>query len=116
MSKKQDKRVVDRDQWFRVFMPYTYQKLEGAHRKHFYLPLNNDYKPLGVRCEEEVDYDAYAVSHGVIFRSDPKGFKNVWVGKALYLYSGHPASLKDYTDRVARLLSRTMKLERTSFH
>jgi hypothetical protein len=57
MNKKAAARLTGMTRFFRYWMPYTFTKLEVNKRKHVYLPLNRNYKPLGVLSLETVDYD-----------------------------------------------------------
>lgn len=63
-------------------MPYRFIKLPLAGAKHVYLPLNRNYKPLGVGApsdldnKRKVDYLDYR-NQAVIFLRDPHSFKGV---------------------------------------
>lgn len=93
--------------FFRYWMPYLYQRVQLAGRKHVYLPLNRNYTPFGV--EGYADYQAYVRSHGVIFGRDPAKFQDVWwnvdeQGGRLWLYDDSAASRFDYFERLERLM------------
>ena len=104
-------RLTHDDQWFRYWMRYCFQKLEVGGRKHVYLPLNRDYKPLGITSKELFDsYDDY-LPQTVVFSADPHTFKGIWIKEeALYMYTDSPLSRVDYFARFERLLSRVVKL------
>lgn len=107
--------------FFRVWMPYLIQRVTYEGVKHAYLPLNRDYKPLGMSRGEWVDYDACALSHGVAFKRDPATFDGVWhrleersdqivADGMLFLYSDNPDSRRDYFVRFERLMAKAMPL------
>lgn len=69
------------DRYFsRIWMPYCFMKMDLPQLgKHVYLPLNRNYKPLGVSRSDWVDYSDYA-DQCVRFRTDPaKIGGNPWV-------------------------------------
>ena len=104
------RRLTNTPHWFRFWLPYQFVKLELETRKHVYLPLNRNYKPLGYLGKDFLKYEDYA-SQAVVFGSDPSGFKGVWHDPAgLYLYDDNPRSRRDYFERLDKLLSRTMSL------
>ena len=91
-------------------MPYCFQKLEVADRAHVYLPVNRNYKPLGVTDEEWVDYDTY-LPQAVVFSADPRRFDGIWLdNETLHLYEDAVSSRVDYFARLEKLLSRVVKL------
>ena len=103
-------RLAAPDGWFRYWMPYCFQEL-SANRKHVYLPLNREYKPLGLTdYNNGVDYDDY-IDQAVVFTTDPGAFPDVWTRPgSLYLYNDGTASRLDYFERLERLLSRSVRL------
>ena len=104
------RRLTRNDQWFRHWMPYCFKKLEVRGRNHVYLPVNRDYKPLGITSKEDVDYDAY-LSQAVMFSVDPHEFDNIWFDKeSLHLYEDVASSRVDYFERLERLLSQEVRL------
>lgn len=94
--------------YFKLWMPYCYQKLEHpGRRKHVYLPLNRRYKPLGYGGSEHYVYEDFAHSHGMAFPENPEGFEDVWWAKSdgkFWLYADSPASRLDYFERLERLM------------
>lgn len=107
---KRLKGLTGMDQWFRIWLPYQFVQLEMPKHKHVYLPVNRNYKPLGVVSEEFVDYDDF-LDQAVIFRSDPHEFVGVWNNPdGLYLYDDGPESRRDYFVRLGRLADRSMML------
>lgn len=100
--------------FFRLWMPYLYQKVEVPGRKHAYLPLNRDYVPLGGRrADGFVKYEDVALTHAVYFSRDPVLLKDVWWntrGGSLWLYDDSVASRVDYFERLQRLLTRKMEM------
>jgi hypothetical protein len=95
-------------------MPYQFVKLEVDGPKHVYLPLNRNYKPLGVGAPREtqphVDYMDY-VGQAVVFSKDPHGFTEVWHDpERLYLYSDNGSTQATYFRRLEKLMDRTVKL------
>ena len=91
-------------------MPYCFKKLEVEGRNYVYLPLNRDYKPLGITSKEDVDYDAY-LSQAVMFSVDPHTFDGIWFHKeTLHLYEDVASSRVDYFERLERLLSQEVRL------
>ena len=86
----------------RHYMPYVYQKIDDQEFPFVFLPLNRQYKPLGVITDKFVDYDDYR-THRVVFKKDPTFFKNIWTNPC-YLFNDGPESQKDYFIRLERLL------------
>ena len=106
MTPKQASDLTDHSHWFRYWMPYTFREVGDR-----WLPLNRDYKPLGVITRDHVAYEDYVESHGVKFARDPRTYTDVWhSSQSLFLYSDSPASRLDYFERLARLMSRTVKV------
>lgn len=85
-------RISDTDGWCRYWLPYCFQEL-SANRRHVYLPLNRNYKPLGVVSPKWVNYNDH-IDQAVVFASDPHTFPDVWTGT-------HPDKLYLYTDGTA---------------
>jgi len=110
MESDSAERLTMMDQWFRYWLPYSFFKLETANRDHVYLPVNRNYKPLGVTSDEWVDYENFT-KQAVVFSADPHTFENVWVDQEpLYLYGEAISSRVDYFQRLERLLSSSVKL------
>lgn len=93
--------------FFKIWMPYAYVRLEEPSRKHTFLPLNRNYKPLGYARPEFVQYADYLDTHAVVFSRDPAGFNDIWsnISNAgmLWLYDDNPKSRLDYFARLERL-------------
>lgn len=100
--------------FFKVWMPYLYQRVEVPGRKHAFLPLNRDYKPLGVRRDAGfVDYEEMAARCAVWFPRDPATLEGVWwnaSGSSLWLYDDSVASRLTYFERLEKLLCRQMEM------
>ena len=99
-----------RNTFIRTCLPYAFRKLEGEG--HVYLPLNRQYKPLGQRSDDHVDYAAYR-AQAVVFARDPKTFKDVWSnveGDTLWLYDDGNETRTTYFDRLGRLMAYSSKL------
>ena len=99
--------------FFRLFMPYLYQRVEAAGRKHAFLPLNRDYLPLGMRRDGRIDYAAVAPTHTVYFTRDPAKLEGIWwnqSGTSNWLYDDSAASRLDYFARLERLMLRQMEM------
>jgi len=112
MQKNRARNLTGQDQWFRYWLPYQFVKLDVPGHKHVYLPVNRNYKPLGVMSEDWADYDDY-LHQAVVFGADPYTYEDVWTdGEGLYLYDDNPASRQDYFKRLELLLGRSMKLYR----
>jgi hypothetical protein len=96
-------------------MPYTFSKMEVTMAKHVYLPLNRNYKPLGLTTREWVQHEPY-LHQAVVFSSDPHDIQGVWWTKVmpskplLTLYNDDPESRFDYFSRLERLMSRSVRL------
>lgn len=105
------------DHWFRFWMPYLFQKMDHPKIKHFYLPLNRNYKPLGAVSKDWVEYEAFQFSNGVAFSSDPAQIRDIWLpGKnteLLYLYDDTTESRRDYFKRFERLMARSIKIQKS---
>ncbi len=100
--------------FFKIWMPYLYQRVGVAGRKHAYLPLNRDYVPLGFRRQDGfVNYDETALRHAVYFSRDPSALKDVWWNQldgSLWLYDDSTQSRLDYFERLERLMTRKMEM------
>lgn len=100
--------------FFKLWMPYLYQRVEVAGRRHAFLPLNRDYVPLGVRrAEGFVKYEEVAHTHAVYFSRDPALLENVWWnvrGENLWLYDDSAASRFTYFARLEKLMLRQMAM------
>lgn len=102
--------------FFRLWMPYLFQRVKFDGVKHAFIPLNRNYKPLGQLDKEFVDYDALALTHGVAFSRDPATFRGIWFSQdnkplssnTLWLYNDNPKSRLDYFSRLERLMSKSM--------
>ncbi len=93
--------------YFKLWMPYVYVRLQNAKRSNVYLPLNRNYKPLGTLNREWVDYEGFAVSHGLVFHRAPSTFKDIWWNQRddhFWLYDDSPESRFDYFARLERLI------------
>lgn len=77
MNSLQANNLAMKGQWFRIWMPYSFVKLDAPPKKHVYLPLNRNYKPLGYAGREHLDYEAYR-AQAVQFKTDPKKFAGIW--------------------------------------
>ena len=105
------RKISQGDQWFRYWMPYQFVKLEHTKYQHVYLPVNRNYKPLGIVAKDNVDYEKY-MPQAAVFDENPVSFQNVWWEESgLYLYSDAPESRINYFDRLGRLLVRSVRLE-----
>ena len=96
--------------FFRFWMPYLFQRLEVDGVRHAFLPLNRNYKPLGIISGDHVDYGGLALSHGVSFTRDPALLVGVWDNKSddgsqLWLYSDSPQSRTDYFARFEKIMA-----------
>jgi hypothetical protein len=111
VNSKQASDLTNMEQWFRYWMPYYFEHLKDEKRKHVYLPVNRDYKPLGIVSMKHVDYDDFR-DQAMVFSSDPTLLNDVWVPgrQPLFLYNDDPESRRDYFVRFEKLLSRSIKL------
>ena len=110
MKKDNAIRLTRQGQWFRYWMPYCFKKLEVGRHAHVYLPLNRNYKPLGITSGEWVNYDTF-LPQAVVFSADPHSFDGIWFHReTLHLYEDAVPSRMDYFARLERLLSREVKL------
>lgn len=101
-------------QWAWYWLPYHFQPLDVAGKKHVYLPLNRQYKPIGiVPYSPYVKYEDYGTSHAVQFAKDPHTFKGVWIDDSrgyLYLYDDGEKTVATYFQRLAKLCTHKMKI------
>lgn len=99
--------------WARYWLPYNFQKIDHAKFSHVYLPLNREYKPIGILTySPRVKYEDYPL-HYVRFHSDPHKFVDVWVNDefgGLFLYDDGQQSRDTYFNRLARLCSHKMTM------
>lgn len=102
---------TDRDSWFRRNMIYHLRKLDLPG--HVYLPLNRDYRPLGMAKDDTIwrddDYMAHA-DRAMKFARDPNTFEGVWGHSPLYMYHDGMNFRGDYFERLEKLFSRSIKL------
>jgi hypothetical protein len=95
-------------QWFRYCMPYEFALLKATRlRSPLYLPVNRDYKPLGLSKGSVgfVDYEDY-VLQAVTFSRDPHALEGIWMPNEqgrLFLYDDGGDSRKDYFARLDKL-------------
>ena len=95
--------------FFRAAFPYCFDKMESNAFPHVWLPLNRDYKPLGVGVLNRykwVDYQDHIAS-ALVFSRDPCTFKDVWHSidpAACYLYDDGTDLDAIYFQRLQRLL------------
>jgi hypothetical protein len=117
MTPDQANNMAIEGQWFRIWMPYCFVKLESPAKKHVYLPLNRNYKPLGMLSRKHLDYETFR-AQAVQFKTDPKIFKGIWHlvetnksdDEQLWLYEDVHTSRIDYFARLEKLVLKTMKL------
>jgi hypothetical protein len=103
-------RLTHGDQWFRYWMPYQFKKMPHPKRKHLFLPVNRNYKPLGITSRDHVNYESY-MDQAVVFPKDPATFEGVWWdSNGLYLYEDALESRRDYFQRLQKLLSYSVAL------
>ncbi len=100
-------------QWPRYWLPYLFEPMTVAGYKHLYLPLNRQYKPLGViPYDPQVNYEDYR-EHFVKFSRDPHTFTGVWIPDNrgyLYLYDDTEKNSVGYFERLERLCSYKMTM------
>jgi hypothetical protein len=110
--------ITDKTKMLRYVLPYCFQKMSNFG-KNVYLPLNRDYKPIGVISSDYVYYDEYRHLF-VRFSSCPSKIKGVWheVSKdrndeiyAFYLYSDKLSSREEYYARLAKVMSKATRLK-----
>jgi hypothetical protein len=116
MRRQQANDLTLKGHWFRIWMPYCFVELKLEGKKKVYLPLNRNYKPLGISFRNHVNYEKFR-NQAVIFKSDPTTFKDIWYdfnGEPndvhLWLYEDAYTSRVDYFERLERLVLKTMKL------
>lgn len=97
--------LTDHDHWFRTNMPYAIARID----KKVWLPINRDYKPLGMaKTESHARYDQYR-DKAITFSSDPTTFEGIFISgdaDTLWLYNDGTESRRDYMERLERLLSK----------
>jgi hypothetical protein len=104
------KREIRRDNgnFWRIALPYCFEKLESSAYPHVWLPLNRNYKPLGMLSRDYVNYDDY-ITQALVFSRDPSAFKDVWNGSigptCCYLYDDGTDLDSKYFPSLQRLLS-----------
>ncbi len=113
MNEKQAGELTQGSHWFRFWMPYYFEKLEHPKFKWVYLPVNRNYKPLGISSDKWVDYDSFMNSHAVRFSRDPITFEGIWRGvdpDELFLYNDDRKSRLDYFERLGKLMEKSIEL------
>lgn len=109
---------LPRDRWFRLNMPYAVVRVGSQEYQHW-LPLNREYKPLGLSrtLHGWIDYEVYAREHPIAvlhFARDPRKL-SVWIDQPtnptpitergmLWLYHDHPREAHIYYMRLRLLL------------
>jgi hypothetical protein len=114
LNEERSRKLTRDNHFFRFFMPYLFQEIPGIG-KNVWLPLNRNYKPLGVISKDWVDYDAFAKTHGVKFAKDPRNLKDIWehtteAPDMLWLYSDAPSTRRDYFARLEKLMTYQLPL------
>lgn len=101
-------------QWARYWLPYEFRKIEVPGKSNVYLPLNRQYKPIGIAPSmPHVEYEDFAASHAIQFGCNPARFKGVWWGKTdcgFWLYDDSLKSRQSYFARLAILCQKKMKV------
>ena len=97
--------------WFRIWMPYVFMKLDQPG--HVYLPVNRNYKPLGMGKQAQVDYEQYGC-RAMTFAANPHSFADIWFLNipdkgCAYLYADDPATQRTYFERLERLMSHKLR-------
>ena len=91
---------------FRKTFPYCLTKLDDNRFANVWLPLNRNYKPLGILGSAFVDYKLH-IGAALIFYSDPHNFAGVWEkthSTFLYLYNDGTDLSAMYFPRLQNLL------------
>ena len=112
-------KLTSRGHFFKFWMPYVFQPIVVEEVKWAYLPLNRNYKSLGVTSRSHVEYHEFAKTHGVKFSRDPHLIEGVWSSTdrgdrcdegRLWLYKDSGLSRRDYFERFAILMSRSLPI------
>ena len=92
-----------------VHLPYCIKKLENGH----YVVLNREYKPLGFKTRERVDYEAYPITVKFKRLTPATAAKISFAGKPdtdnIFLYddgcipTASPVYMRQYLERLAHL-------------
>lgn len=99
--------------WFRMWMPYSFFRMEHDRHRHVFLPLNRNYDPIGYVGQGQADYADALHTHGVVFTRDPATFKGIWWDQGtegtvrqgrFWLYDDTPDSRMTYFDRLEKLM------------
>lgn len=117
LSVKERILLTDADKVLRYFLPYCIHKI-SSHKGHVYLPLNREYKPIGVVSKERVDYEAF--SHLFIrFSRCPSKIKIDWqykivnndgVIEKLYFYNDSLKSRSNYFEKYTAVMDKAKLL------
>lgn len=99
--------------WQRYWLPYHFEPMPHPRYKHVYLPLNRQYKPLGIiPAWPHVNYEDYSQQF-IRFHRDPHTFKDVWLLDPrghLFLYDDGEKSRSTYFARLDRLCRHKMTM------
>lgn len=95
--------------WTKRWMPYQFMGVKVG-KTTAYLPVNRDYKPLGLAGMHFGDYSQYE-HQAVTFGGDPYKFEGIWCdAKKLTLYGETAKTRADYFIRLGRLAQKTIRL------
>ncbi|MFD1951345.1 hypothetical protein ACFSGX_11280 [Sphingomonas arantia] len=98
--------------FFKLWMPYLFQRVAHPKRKRAFLPLNRDYVPLGMTRGGWIDYEKVMPTHGVFFARDPAALDVWWNTRdeKLWLYDDSVASRLTYFARLEKLMLRQVEV------
>lgn len=117
LSVKEKILLTDTDKVLRYFLPYCIHKI-SSRKGHVYLPLNREYKPIGVVSKERVDYEAFPHLF-VRFARCPSKIKIDWqykiignggVIEKLYFYNDGLKSRGDYFEKYTTVMDKAKLL------
>jgi len=114
LSRDQILDLANTDRWFRYWMPYAFARLDHPKVKHVWLPLNRNYKPLGITAGDHVDYADF-IDQAIVFARDPRATKGVFYPSKdpdpdmLWMYAS-TIGREDYFARLEKLSGLKQKL------
>lgn len=80
MKLSQANLFMRKNKYARLWLPYCFRKMEHDKHKYVFLPLNREYKPIGLPYDPWINYENYARNMVVLTRN-PEKLEGIWINK-----------------------------------